>query len=87
MAWVYILQSEKNKRYYIGSTNDLSRRICQHQEGLVSSTKNIRPLVLAFSQEIQELSKARSIEYRLKKFKSRIIIEKIIKDGIIKIAE
>jgi putative endonuclease len=86
MAHVYILQSEKNGRYYIGSTNDLGRRLKQHQSGLVKATKFILPLKLVFAQEFSNLEDARSIEYKLKSFKSRKVIEQIIKDGRIMIA-
>jgi len=85
MGYVYVLQSERNGRYYIGSTNNLERRVEQHQAGLVKATKYILPLKLVFSQAFFILKEARSIEYRLKKFKSRKIIEQIIKDGTIKL--
>ena len=85
MAFVYILRSQKNNRFYIGSTVNLSRRLLQHNEGQVVATKYIRPLEIVFSQEFEKEEDARSIEYRLKSFKSRKIIEQIIKDGRIKI--
>ncbi len=43
-------------------------------------TRNIRPVVLVFSQEFPDLKTARKIEYKLKSFANRNIIEKIIKD-------
>ena len=41
--------------------------------------------MIVFSQEYKTLSEARKIEYKLKSFKSRKIIEKIILEKIIKI--
>lgn len=79
---VYILQSEKNKRYYIGSTNDIVRRLKEHNFGKVASTRAIRPLVLRCFILCKDLTKAKKSEFRLKQYKRRDIIEKIIKDSI-----
>ncbi|MFH0852223.1 MAG: GIY-YIG nuclease family protein, partial [bacterium] len=39
MFYVYILKSSKDKKLYIGSTNDLKRRFSQHNNGDEQSTK------------------------------------------------
>ena len=80
---VYILKT-RNDRYYIGSTNSLKRRFLEHTSGQVKSTKNLLPVELVFKQDFSDLTVARRIEYRLKKFKNKEIIDKIIKDGFIK---
>lgn len=36
MGIIYILQSLVNSRYYLGSTNDLDRRLEQHNSGRLS---------------------------------------------------
>ncbi|MCL5090624.1 MAG: GIY-YIG nuclease family protein, partial [Patescibacteria group bacterium] len=72
-AYVYILKSEKNGRFYIGSTNNLLRRINEHFEGKAKYTRNNRPLKLVFSQEYENLKTARSIEKKLKKFANQNI--------------
>lgn len=46
MYYVYILQSLKDEKFYIGSSGDLKRRIDQHQKGMVISTRHRRPLRL-----------------------------------------
>ena len=79
---VYILESQKNNRYYVGSTDDINRRIYEHNIGKVASTKNIRPWVLKIFIECSSLTEARSKEYRLKKYKRKDILEKVIKDGV-----
>ncbi|MFC1622695.1 GIY-YIG nuclease family protein [Patescibacteria group bacterium] len=38
MPYVYILKTSKNT-YYVGSTNDLDKRIKRHQLGNIRSTK------------------------------------------------
>jgi len=78
---VYILQSSKNERYYIGSTNDVSRRIREHNIGKVIATKFIAPLELKVFIRCKSLEEARRAERRLKQYKSRIIIEKVLGDS------
>ena len=84
MPFVYILKSSSGK-YYIGSATDIDRRLKQHQTGHTHSTKRMGRLELVLSQECDQLEEARQIELRLKKLKRRDYIEKIIKDGFIRI--
>lgn len=83
MAYVYIVQSEVNSRYYIGSTNDLKRRLAEHNNGKTKSLKFIRPVKLVLHQEYSSLIEARKIELKLKKFKNKNILERMIREGII----
>ena len=46
MYYVYILQSLKDKRLYVGYTHDLKRRIDEHHQGKVKSTHARHPLKL-----------------------------------------
>ena len=79
---VYILKSLKNSRYYIGSTDNIYRRIREHNIGIVKATANLKPLELKCFISCDTLTDARSSEYRLKKYKRRDILEKVIEDGI-----
>ena len=79
-ACVYILRCS-NGRYYIGSTNDLDRRIQEHQRGHTASIRYVLPVELVFSQEFDNIQIARSEEYRIKKYKNKEIVERIIQDG------
>jgi len=38
--YIYVLKSNKDKKFYTGYTNNLKLRFEQHQKGLVESTKN-----------------------------------------------
>ena len=78
---VYILQSLKNERYYIGSTQDIETRLKEHNGGLVKATRHLAPLELKTIISCETIVEARKAEYRLKKYKSRRIIDKVIKDS------
>ena len=77
---VYILQCS-NERYYIGSTNNLDRRLSEHGRRHAPATKNILPVKLVFFRPCNTLFEARTLERQLKNKKSRTIIDKIVKGG------
>lgn len=83
---VYILLLDDNA-YYIGSTSNLNRRLSEHKLGIKSGTRYSKNVKLMFNQPFETIQIARKIELRLKRFKSRKIIEKIIETGEIKIAK
>lgn len=82
---VYILRC-RNSKYYIGSTNNLDRRLSEHDRGHTPATKNILPVKLVFFKSCIDLLEARTLERQLKNKKSRIMIDKIIEDNQIKFA-
>lgn len=43
MFYTYILESLKNRELYLGYTNDLKRRLKEHNQGLNISTKRYLP--------------------------------------------
>ena len=81
---VYILKSNTGK-YYIGSTDNLERRLIQHNNGYTHSTKRMGHMIVVFYQEYENLKDARMVESRIKKLKRKDFIEKIVKEGYIKI--
>lgn len=85
MAYVYILESLRDGRYYIGSTTDIEQRLAHHQKGLTPSTKRFGGLKLVLHQKYDSLSEARKVEKKLKNYKRKDFIAKIIRDGVIKI--
>lgn len=62
------MRSLKNSKLYIGYTNDLKKRLGQHNKGLSISTKLDAPWEVVYYEAFkgQELAKAR--EYNLKYF-------------------
>lgn len=81
---VYILQFKNSGNYYIGSTNNLKRRIEQHLIGHTSTTSKLGEFELVFYQEFDSLIDARRVEKKIKSWKRHDFIEKIVKDGEIK---
>jgi putative endonuclease len=74
MFFVYVLLSEKDNKRYIGYTNNLERRLSEHNSGLVKSTKNRRPLKLIYFEEFAIKSDALSREKKIKAKKGKFII-------------
>ncbi len=77
MFHIYILQSQKDNKRYIGFTENLEKRIDDHNSGLVKSTKNRRPLVLIYSEEFQSKSEAFKREKFFKSGYGRSFLKKI----------
>jgi putative endonuclease len=66
MYYVYLLRSEKDEKFYTGSTDDLKRRIAEHEAGYVKSTDNRKPLKLIYYEACLNEADARSRERYLK---------------------
>ena len=67
MHYVYILRSLKDNKLYTGYTKNLSDRLFRHNNGLVHSTRNRRPLKLIYSEKF--ISKTEALK-REKYFKT-----------------
>jgi len=48
MYYTYVFQSKKDHKFYIGYTGDLEKRLSEHNEGKVKSTKNRTPFELVY---------------------------------------
>jgi putative endonuclease len=48
MYYTYVIQSEKDKRFYTGFTRDLRYRLNEHNLGKVTSTKNRGPFTIVY---------------------------------------
>ena len=67
--WVYILKSDKDHRFYIGSTSDVQARLKFHNSGLQRSTKNRIPFILIYSEELLSKTEALKREKQIKSWK------------------
>ncbi len=77
--WVYILLSEKDKKTYLGSTNNLNERIRAHNKGEVKATAYRTPLRLIYEESYDSESKARKRETFLKTTPGRRELKEIFK--------
>ena len=78
MYYTYIIQSQKNSRFYIGSCHDIDIRIERHNAGATPSTKSGRPWKLVYSESYETNSEALKREREIKSKKSRKYIEFLI---------
>jgi putative endonuclease len=75
MFYIYILKSQKDKRLYVGYTNDLRRRYQQHQLGNVKSTASRRPLELIYYEAFKDEHNARQQELFYKTGQGRRVLK------------
>jgi putative endonuclease len=67
MYYVYVIQSEKDGSTYIGYTEDLVRRIKEHNQGKTKSIKHKIPYKLIHTEEFNSKTEARKRELKLKR--------------------
>ena len=68
--YLYLIQSKKEFSFYIGTTNDIHKRLISHNKGLSSSTKNKRPWILIYVEWYRSRKDALERERKLKKHKT-----------------
>ena len=68
--FVYILESKSRDRFYIGSTENLDRRVEFHNSPQARWTKRFQPWVLRYFEEFETRSEAVIRENELKRQKS-----------------
>lgn len=79
LEWcVYILKSLTRDFIYVCSTNNLVRRLSEHNNGLVQSTKAYRPFEIAAFIAVKTEKKARQLERYLKTGSGKAILKKRI---------
>ena len=79
MFYLYILKSQLNLSFYIGSCHDIKKRIKLHNQGLVKSTKRYIPWKIIYIEPYNDLKSARKRELQIKSWKKRSAIERLIK--------
>ena len=67
MYCVYVLKSQKAGGLYIGKTNNIERRLKEHNQGHTPSLKSRRPLELLEVTECSCETEARQLEKEYKK--------------------
>jgi putative endonuclease len=80
MYSVYIIQSKRNGRYYIGMTEDLLKRVADHNSNKNKSTKNKGPWELVYSENCIDKKTAWLRERQIKSYKGGEAFQKLLKN-------
>ncbi len=64
--YVYALSSNQRPYIYVGMTNDLARRIAEHNNGFNKTTKPYAPFTIIYQEELPNRIQARVREKYLK---------------------
>ncbi len=78
MYYTYILFSKIKNKYYVGSTSNMEERIRKHNSNHKGFTGKTNDWELVYTEEFNAITDALSREKQIKKWKSRILIEKLI---------
>lgn len=79
MYYIYLLKSEVDGTTYTGYTNNLQKRIREHNAGKTKSIKHKLPLVLIHYEEYLDKKSARKREIELKtnSFRKKELLDSI----------
>ena len=79
MYYTYVLVSEKDKKFYTGSTGDLRKRFKEHNSGYNFSTKSRRPFKLIYYEACVDQEDAEAREKYLKSGKGKKYLRQRLK--------
>ncbi len=68
---VYAIRSDTTNRVYVGQTDDIERRLKEHNSGRVKSTKHETPWKMLAIEFLQDRSEARWCESCLKRSRGK----------------
>ena len=74
---MYILRSLSSGRFYLGHTEDLRKRLQEHNNGRTPSTRGRGPWEIFHAEEFSSRSEAARRERQVKRLKSRLQIEQL----------
>jgi len=81
MYYLYVLKNKKGS-YYIGTTNNIERRIQEHNNGKSKATKNRGPWNIVYTEKFRTRSQAMKREYYIKSQKSKKFIKNLVEKNI-----
>ena len=80
---IYVLHSLKDSRTYVGYTENIKRRLTEHNSGKVKSTKFRFPLKLLFTEEFNTSIEAKARELWWKSSTGRLRLKDYFKNKLI----
>ena len=78
MFFTYVLQSEKDKKLYVGFTDNVEKRLREHNEGINISTKSRVPFKLLYYEALQTKEEALLREKFYKSGRGHEVLKKIL---------
>ena len=78
MFYTYIIHSDKTGNYYIGCTNNLERRIQEHNANKTHSLKNRGPYRIIYTEQYLTKAEATKRELKIKSYKGGNGFRKLI---------
>lgn len=78
MFSVYVLESTKDGSYYLGSTENIERRLWEHNHGIRKYTASKKPWVLIYSEEYTTRGEAVKRERYLKGLKNKTYLQSLM---------
>ena len=75
--YTYVLRSKSSGRFYVGHTENLTKRIFEHNNERTPSIRNRGPWELFHSELFPTRSEAARREREIKRMKSRLYIESL----------
>jgi len=76
--FVYVLQSLKDNKYYIGETHDVGKRLAFHNSGRQRSTRSRIPFKVVLSEEYESRESALAREKEIKSWKGGPSFKKLV---------
>ena len=80
MFYVYLIESKKNSELYTGYTNDLVRRLKEHNQGMNFSTKSAIPWKCIYYEACTNEEDAKRRESYLKTTQGKRLLKRRLKE-------
>ena len=79
MYFIYILYSISANKYYVGHTDNIERRLFEHNNGMTRFTSNIASdWIIMYTETFESRTLAAKREREIKARKSRVYIQSLI---------
>lgn len=83
MFTTYVLQNVVSKRFYIGSTNNIERRLEEHNRGQTRSTKQKGRWILIHKEQYSTRKEAKKRERMIKSYKGGNAFKKMVGNAVV----